>query len=225
MEESYEVIGTHLSLKDRVYEYMKKQIITGRLEPNKHLREAELSNLMKISRAPIREALNMLEKEGFVKIIPRKGAVVSSISKEEVESIWEIRSLLEPYAARTAAKECLENELNKLENKLNKLQKEPGDFSNYMQSDLELHELLYKYLNNRMLKETIVMVRQMALRVLNFAEGKLALSNEFARSDIQEHLQIIEALKARDSERAAASVFVHIINSKHRIIKALEERG
>ena len=224
MEQSYEEIGTHLSLKDRVYEYMKKQIITGKLEPNKHLREAELSNLMKISRAPIREALNMLEKEGFVKIIPRKGAVVSSISKEEVESIWEIRSLLEPYAARTAAKECLDNELNKLENKLNKLQKEPGDFSNFMQSDLELHELLYKYLKNKMLKETIVMVRQMALRILNFAEGKLALSNEFANSDIQEHLQIIEALKARDSERASASVFVHIINSKHRIIKALEER-
>ena len=113
MKDDFNEILTHPSLKDRVYENLKQQIISGKLEPNKHLLEAELSEMMKISRAPIREALNILEKEGFVTIIPRKGAKVSSISREEVENIWEIRSVLEPYAARNAAQKCVHPDLQR----------------------------------------------------------------------------------------------------------------
>jgi DNA-binding GntR family transcriptional regulator len=224
MEKDFEEIKSHPSLKDMVYENLKLQIITGKLEPNRHLLEAELSEMMKISRAPIREALTILEKEGFVTIIPRKGAKVASISKEEVESIWEIRSVLESYAARNAAQKCKENELNKIENKLNHKLEEPFDFSGYMRLDLELHELIYKHLDNKMLKEIIVLVRQNSLRILNFAEGQSALTKDIVFADLHEHLQIVEALKARDPERAAATVFIHIENSKHRIIKALEKK-
>lgn len=225
MEEIFEEIEEHLSLKDKVYSKLKLQIISGKLPPGMRLRESKLSEIMKISRAPIREALNRLEKEGIVTIIPRRGAMVSSITKEEVESIWEIRSLLEPYAARNAALKCEEKELTAIENKLKKLSEEPYDFSGYMSSDLELHELLYKHLNNIMLKEIIEMVRLNSLRVLNFAEGQSAFSKEIAFSDINEHLQIIEALKTRDPERAEASVYIHIMNSKQRIMQALEQKG
>lgn len=225
MLEAIEQIGSHLSLKDRVYEYIKLQIITGKLEPNSRLREAELSEAMKISRAPIREAFNKLEKEGFVSIVPRKGAMVTAISIEEVESIWEIRSLLEPYAAKTAAQKCSEDELNKIENLLKKRLKEPYDFSDYMNSDLEVHELLFKHLDNKVLKEIIIMVRQNSLRILNFAEGKTAFSKDIAFVDINEHLQIIQALRAHDSDRAGASVFVHIMNSKQRILQAMAAKG
>lgn len=220
----FEKIGIHLSLKDKVYESIKSQIIKGKLEPNRHLSEAELSEAMNISRAPIREALNMLEKERFVTIIPRKGASVSGISKEEVENIWEIRSILEPYAARTAALKCQENELNKIGDKLNKILQEPYDFSGYTSSDLELHELLYKYLENKMLKELIVLVRQNVLRILNFAQGKSVFSKNIAFQDTHEHILIIEALKAHDPEKTEASVYLHIMNSKQRIIQALEEK-
>jgi DNA-binding GntR family transcriptional regulator len=222
MKNDFNEIGTHPSLKDRVYENLKQQIISGKLEPNRHLLEAELSEMMKISRAPIREALNILEKEGFVTIIPRKGAKVSSISKEEVENIWEIRSVLEPYAARNAAQKCVETELNKIENKLKKTLKRPYDFSDYFSCDLELHELLYKDLDNELLKEIILNVRQNSLRILHFAEGRNTFSEEFAFADTNEHLQIIDVLKARDSDRASATVYLHIQNSKQRILTTLE---
>lgn len=214
-------IGPHLSLKDKVYRHLKSLILEGKLKQKRRLREAELSEAMNISRAPIREALNMLEKEGLVTIIPRKGAVVSIISKEEVENIWEIRSLLEPHAARDAAQDFQEDELNEIENDLNKSLKEPYDFSGYMSSDLKLHELLYKNIDNKILKEIIIMVRQKSIRILNFAEGKSALSDDIAIQDIKEHLQIVEALKSRDSERVSAAVFTHIMNSKQRITQTL----
>ncbi len=224
MEKDYEEIRTHPSLKDRVYEKLKLQIITGKLEPDRHLLESELSEMMKISRAPIREALNILEREGFVTIIPRKGAQVSGISQEEVGNIWEIRSVLEPYAAKNAAQKCLKNKLNDLEIKLKKTLKRPYDFSAYFTCDLELHELLYQDLENKMLKEIIINVRQNSLRILHFAEGKNIFSEEFALEDVNEHLQIIDVLKARDSDRASATVYLHIQNSKQRILKTLESK-
>ena len=221
MDEEIGDIGPHLTLKDKVYRHIKSLILEGKLKQKRRLREAELSEAMNISRAPIREALNMLEKEGLVTIIPRKGAVVSIISKEEVENIWEIRSLLEPYAARDAAQDFQEDELNEIENDLNKSLKEPYDFSDYMSSDLKLHELLYKNIDNKILKEIIIVVRQKSIRILNFAEGKSALSNDIAIQDIKEHLHIVEALKARDPERVSAAVYTHIMNSKQRITQTL----
>ena len=220
--ESLGGIGEHLSLKDRVYENLKLLIITGKLEPNRHLLESELAEMMKISRAPIREALNILEKEGFVTILPRKGAKVSSISKTEVENIWEIRSVLEPYAARNASQKCKEKELYKMENKLKKILQEPYNLVNYLKTDLDIHELLYKNLGNKMFRNIIEMVRQNSLRIRNFAVGKSKFAKDMTSSDTAEHIEIIKALKARDPERAAAAVYIHIINSKQRIIQALE---
>jgi len=220
--ESLRGIGDHLSLKDRVYENLKLLIITGKLEPNRHLLESELAEMMKISRAPIREALNILEKEGFVTILPRKGAKVSSISKTEVENIWEIRSVLEPYAARNASQKCKEKELYKMENKLKKILQEPYNLVNYLKTDLDIHELLYKNLGNKMFRNIIEMVRQNSLRIRNFAVGKSKFAKDMTSSDTAEHIEIIKALKARDPERAAAAVYIHIINSKQRIIQALE---
>jgi DNA-binding GntR family transcriptional regulator len=219
----FEEIRDHIYLKDRVYQVIKLQIITGKLEPNTHLNEAELSKMMKVSRAPIRESLNLLEKEGFVNIVPRRGAIVSLISKLEVENIWEIRSVLEPYAAENAALNFQEKELQEIENKIRKLLQEPYDLSDYLQADLNLHELLFKDLPNIMLKEIIVSVRQNSLRILNFAEGKHSLYKDVAPKDTQEHLEIIEALKVRDPKRSADAVFRHVMNSKQRIVQVIEK--
>ncbi len=220
--ESFGGIGKQLSLKDRVYENLKLLIIKGKLEPNRPLLEAELSEMMKISRAPIREALNILEKEGFVTIIPRKGAKVSIISKTEVKNIWEIRSVLEPYAAKNASQKCEEKELCEMENKLKKILKDPYNLANYLKTDLAIHELLYKNLGNKMFINIIKMARQNSIRIRNFATGKSKFAKDMASSDTAEHLEIIKALKAHDPERSSAAVYMHIINSKQRIIQALD---
>jgi DNA-binding GntR family transcriptional regulator len=223
MDEEIGKIGIHNSLKNKVYEHLKSLIITGKLKPKRRLREAELSEAMNISRGPIREALTLLEKESLVTIVPRKGTIVSIISEKEVENIWEVRSLLESYAASDAAKKFEEDELDEIENELKRLKKEPYDFSGYINSDLKLHEFLYKNLDNKILKDIIGTVRQNSMRILNFAQGQSALSKDIVLKDIKEHLEIIKALRTRDPNRTSDTVFKHIINSKQRIIQALEE--
>ena len=96
--------GSNPSLKQLVYDNLKERIINGTLKPGMRLREEDLSNEMNISRAPIREALNMLERDGFTTIVPRKGALVSEVKKEDLYYIWELRALLEPYAAKISTK-------------------------------------------------------------------------------------------------------------------------
>ena len=96
-----------LSLKDKVYQVIKLEIIGGNLKPGLFLAEEKLSESMHISRGPIREALNILEQEGFVTIIPRRGTMVSNITAQEVKDISKIRELLEPFAAKESIKDHL----------------------------------------------------------------------------------------------------------------------
>ncbi|HDK26687.1 MAG TPA: GntR family transcriptional regulator, partial [Candidatus Atribacteria bacterium] len=114
MKEYFEDLGNYLSLKDRVYQNIKYQIIIGTLKPGTRLPEEELSKIMNISRAPIREAFNRLEKEGFVTIIPRKGAAVSKITARSIEDIFEIRESLESLAVKKSIGKISIEELEKV---------------------------------------------------------------------------------------------------------------
>ncbi len=89
-----------LSLKDKAYQNIKFEITIGNFKPGLFLTEEKLSKSMNMSRGPIREALNRLEKEGFVSIIPRRGTMVSNITAQEVKDISKIRELLEPLTAK-----------------------------------------------------------------------------------------------------------------------------
>ena len=113
-------IGNIPSLKKLVYDNLKERIISGELKPGTRLREEDLSEEMNISRAPIREAFNMLERDGFTVIVPRKGAIVAEATKEERDYIWEMRGILEPYAAVKSMPLISEEEINKVEKVLDK---------------------------------------------------------------------------------------------------------
>ena len=135
-------LGAQPSLKQLAYETLQRQIINGQLQPGSRLTEEELSRSMSISRAPIREALNMLERDGFTKIIPRRGAVVTDVSRQDVINIWEVRALLEPYAARCSVGLVPKEELERILARLDRMAETPEQFDNYTDLDLEIHALL-----------------------------------------------------------------------------------
>jgi DNA-binding GntR family transcriptional regulator len=133
MKEYFEDLGSYLSLKDRVYQNIKSQIIIGTLKPGTRLREEELSKAMNISRAPIREAFNRLEKEGFVTIIPRKGAAVSNITTQMIEDIFEIRETLESLAVKNSIGKISLEKLEKVGEDFKKFIKMPTNTENCIQ--------------------------------------------------------------------------------------------
>ena len=111
-------IGKIPSLKRLVYDNLKERIISGELKPGTRLREEDLSVEMNISRAPLRDAFNMLERDGFTVIVPRKGAGVAEATEEERDYIWEMRAILEPYAAVKSMSLISDEKIAKLENDL-----------------------------------------------------------------------------------------------------------
>lgn len=176
---------------------------------------------MNISRAPIREALNMLERDGFTTIVPRKGALVSEVLKEDIRYIWEMRALLEPYAARLSARYIPEETIAEVEGKLLKVMDHPNDLAQYVNSDLEVHQMLVDYVQNRFLKSTLENMKAHSLRIRWAAE----YDNEKTQAGIveaatKEHMEIVYALKKRDPDLVYRVVKRHVENGSERLIGA-----
>ena len=148
-------LGNRPSLKQLVYENLQRRISQGELEPGTKLTEENLAQSMNISRAPIREALSMLERDGFVRILPRKGAVVAEATRKDVEDLWQFRIALEPFAAREAAPNIPEDEIQLALDHVTALQAKPYTFEQYMASDLEVHALYYRHLDNDYMKAVL----------------------------------------------------------------------
>ena len=115
-------LGSKPSLKQLVYENLQNMIVQGKLEPGEKLIEDDLAQAMHISRAPIREAISMLERDGFVRIIPRKGAIVAEVSEKDAMDIWKCRLALEPFAAREAMPHIPTEELEAALKRISKIE-------------------------------------------------------------------------------------------------------
>src|SRR5512139_3162319 len=107
--------SSNLSLGSRAYQELRRIILEGQVGPGKKLNEGELAKALGISRTPIREAINRLEKEGLVEIFPQRGAFVVQFTEEDVYELFLIRENLEGLAARLATGKITPASLAKLE--------------------------------------------------------------------------------------------------------------
>jgi len=212
MKEYFEDLGSYLSLKDRVYQNIKYQIIIGTLKPGTRLREEELSKAMNISRAPIREAFNRLEKEGFVSIIPRKGAAVSKITAQSIEDIFEIRESLESLAVKKSIGKISIEKLEKVGDGFKKFINKPTDAENcihYLALDKKFHDLLSQNCGNKKLIELLANLQEQIHWLRNISLKRIT----FAGS-VREHLAIIEALKSNNEKLIIKALLQHLERAK-----------
>lgn len=108
-------IERHQTLREKILETIRDAILKGSLKPGERVSEPELADRFGISRTPIREAFRQLESEGYLVVIPRKGAVVASLSARDIEEFYAIKIILEGFAARMAADKLTVKDLERLE--------------------------------------------------------------------------------------------------------------
>ena len=193
-------IERHQTLREKILETIREAILKGQLKPGEKVAEPELAERFGISRTPIREAFRQLESEGYLTVIPRKGAVVTSLSERAVEEFYAIKSILEGYAARMAAKNLTARDIEKLEGineRLGQLAAE-GDVKTFFRVHNEFHELFIKAAENEKLQE---LINQMMLKFNRLRLASLSLPGRMEIS-VQEHKKIIEAFKNQDGELA-----------------------
>jgi len=219
MKNYFEDLGNYLSLKDRVYQNIKFQIINNNLKPGIRLLEEEIAKAMNISRAPIREAFNRLEKEGFVTIIPRKGAAVSNITTQMIEDIFEIRENLESLAIKNSLGKISMENLEKIGNNFKKFINKPTNGENrmqYLSLDKEFHNLLIKNCGNEKLVEILSNLQEQIHWIRNISLKRIAFSGS-----IEEHLSIIESLKKNDADLVIKSLLIHLERAKESSISEI----
>lgn len=213
-------LDSYKPLREIVLEALREAIINGVLEPGERLMEIQLAEEMGVSRTPVREAIRKLELEGFVVMIPRKGAYVAGVSYKDVKDVFEIRAALEGLAAGLAAEKITDDELEQLERVLH-YEKEPDTLEEMVQSDTDFHALLYKASRNERLTVILANLRE---QIQRFRTTSLAVPGR-PRYAIQEHRAIVDAVARHDVEEAQALATAHIENAVNILFEALREKS
>jgi DNA-binding GntR family transcriptional regulator len=204
------VSGTleNLTLWERVHQYLRQEILANRLPPGTELGEVALAESLGVSRGPIREALGRLAAEGLVTVRPRRGALVSSLSKEEFLEAYQVREALEMLAARLAVPRMTPAALERLESLIDRMVEcaAHDDVEGFFEANTAFHDAIVAASGNRRLGETY---RQLVEQMGRYRWRSLVLRGSLKRS-IAEHRTILRALAAGDAERAAHLVSEHI---------------
>lgn len=193
-------IERHQTLREKILETIRDAILKGTLKPGEKVAEPDLAERFGISRTPIREAFRQLESEGYLTVIPRKGAVVAALSEQDVQEFYAIKSILEGYAAELAATRLEEKDIDKLE-KLNARLKQlasEGDVKTFFRVHNEFHELFLKAAGNKKLYDLVLHLGMKfnRLRMASLSvEGRMSIS-------VAEHEKLIKAFRKHDGVQA-----------------------
>lgn len=212
------------SLRDQIVQSVQDAIITNELGAGQDISVDRLAAQYGVSATPVREALAVLEGAGLVKFVPNKGAQVTMIHPQDVSDVWEMRRLIEPYAAEIAAVRCTAEEVGEALDMLKRVLETPDDFEAYMASDFHIHAMLLKHVDNKLLHETLEHIWTFSKRIRYFAERTVAARADVVLEVTREHVAIARALEKRNGHLASHLVLYHLMGGESRTIEAVEQR-
>lgn len=204
-------INRKISLSDIAYNKIKDALCEGRIIPGDILSESQLAADMGMSRTPVREALRALASEGWLEIKNGVGTLVKSISSKDIEDLYEIRCLLETYAARTAVFYITTEEIDVLEARFQGLLNichsggtpDPKLFSDM---DWELHDLIVQRCKNNYIKS---IMQTNTSNIRRYQHLSMEAFNDLEESTRQ-HLAILALLRSRDADALAQALQKHL---------------
>ncbi len=209
-----------LTLRERIVEFIKDSIISGKLKPGERVPEPEIARSLGISRTPIREAFRQLESEGFITVIPRKGAVVSPITSKDVKDFYAIKSLLEGYAARLACEKFTEKHIKRLKSLNEQMRRcvARNDIKGFYRLDNQFHETFLKACGNEKLCQ---LARQLVQQFERMRITALSVPGRMQNS-LKQHEEIIKAFQERNADRVEQLVRENAELSAEILVKELE---
>jgi DNA-binding GntR family transcriptional regulator len=195
-------------LVDRAYEVILSTILRGQAAPGTPLSVPDLSRRLGISRSPVREAIFLLERDGVVVSVPHKGAVVAGGNPDDLRELYELREVLEGLAARLAATNMTDADLQELEQCVlrHDAAVKKGDFEAHITEDLAFHATVHRLSQNLRLIESLGRL-QMQIRLVLFWTASQPGN---PRRALKEHKAILGALKKRDPDLSEKVTREHI---------------
>ena len=200
------------SLRGRVFQKIREDILTGVYKEHDELREVSIGEELGVSRTPVREALRQLELEGLVTIVPNKGAYVTGITPQDVHDIYKIRSLLEGLCARWATEHITGRQIEELEeiillSEFHLRKKSAEQAEQVSELDGKFHKVLYEASNSRILEHVLSDFHKYVQMAWMMSVG----AKDRAERSIEEHRDILKAIKDKDPDKAEWLANQHIM--------------
>lgn len=207
-----------LALPDQIYGVLKQRILTCAIPPAQKLNEKYLAAELEVSRTPLREALNRLALEGLVVLAPYKGYLVRAITVPDIIALSELRRIVESEVAALAALRADPEDCDRL-TELATLSYMPGDretYGDYLQANTAFHVALAHCTANPRIEALVESVLDQLQRPL-YLGLDVGIN---ARAATQEHLEVLEAIRARNPEKARSLMSSQIQSAEKRILAA-----
>lgn len=198
--------ASHRPLRELVCDALRQRIIDGTLPPGERLVEDRLAEETGVSRNPVREALRVLAVEGYVELLPRRGAVVASLSPEAVGDIFEVRAALEALAARLAARRAAPADAERLRKVLDEAEAAlaKGQLQRLPPLNTRFHELVLEIADNPVLTDMSEPLRGRVQWIFTrTVEGR-------APHSLGEHRRLADAIAGGDEDEAARLATGHV---------------
>lgn len=210
----------YLPLRDVVFNTLRQEILTGKLKPGERLMEIHLANRLGVSRTPIREAIRMLELEGLVIMVPRRGAEVAQITWKNLKDVLEVRRALDVLAIELACERMTAEEMDELYKACEEFKQATltQDTRKIAEADVKLHDIIVAATRNNRL---IQLVNNLAEQMYRYRFEYLKDSSQHDML-VQEHKDMYQSILKKDRISAARAVKKHIDNQEEAIIKHLQ---
>jgi DNA-binding GntR family transcriptional regulator len=196
------------SKKERLYDALRREILTLALAPGRMLVEGELARRFRTSKTPVREALACLEQDGLVETLPRRGYLITPVTVRDVHELFELRAAIEGAAAELAAVRITAEELGRLE----RLVPAPaargaGAVRRHVDQNREFHLIIARASRNDRLARLVerTLGEMTRLIVIGYETGQ--------------HAEIVTALRSGDGPRARMTMRDHILLTQDRVLK------
>ncbi|WP_338789401.1 GntR family transcriptional regulator [Metabacillus sp. FJAT-53654] len=207
--------------KDIVYENLKQKIIFNELSPNEDVKEDQLSTLLDVSRTPLRESIQRLEMENFLVRQPNGRLKVAQINLNEVEEIFEIRSLLEGQIAKHATRNAMKEDILNLSKLLERLDHffKIDDKQNFVTIGNEFHDYLAKISGLNTTIRLLNIVRDHAERYSRF----VSVYGKWNEQAVEEHYDILKCIVEKDELGAENAMKIHLMSSLRVVLERVKE--
>jgi len=212
------------TLAERVVQALTDEIVSGRLAPGQRVDLAHYAAKWHVSITPVRDAIKQLESLGFLVVLPRRGVFVAELTAKEVKDIFDVRIALESVAIRLATPRIPGEEALRALDLYTTARDTTGRQRVRLlpKIDLLIHTLALKYCDNARLQKTIDNMTDL----VKWCQNTVILNvDEPFMTTLPEHIAICEAVCAREPERAAMAMHVHLTNTSERIQDFLAARG
>ena len=208
------------NLHEAIFQKLRLLLVEGKIAPGSKLNERELAESLHVSRTPIREAIRRLAADGLVELITNRGAIALQLSLEDVIHTFDVIANLEGFSGELAANNITNTTLSELEALQYEMMASYArrDLSSYYKLNLRIHHLINQAANNPVLTQLFSQVNA-RIEALRFRSNQDGVKWEKA---VEEHQEMLDALKTRDSVRMRKIMIQHVRNKRDVVVQLLK---